>query len=58
MYFTDFMDGRENDYCGKPDRRAAYEYVYIRDQYSDQPDDGIHDVCDAHYVKGIGGKDF
>ena len=52
------MDGRQNDHCGQPDGRAAYEHVYIRHQYPDQSDDGIHDLCDAYYVKGIGGEDF
>ncbi len=51
-------DGCKNDHCRESDGRAAYEYVYIRYQYPDQPDDGIHDFCDAYYVKGIGRADF
>ncbi len=58
LHPVDFMDGSKNDHCGESDRRAAYEYVYIRYQYPNQSDDGIHDLCDAHYVKGIGGTDY
>ena len=36
------MDGSKNDHCGESDRRAAYEYVYIRYQYPHEPDDGIY----------------
>ena len=58
LYPVDFMDGCKNDHCRESDGRAAYEYVYIRHQYPNQPDDGIHGFCDAYYVKGIGGADF